>query len=111
MLFEGGLAGPVLAALYASIGAAQLGTVLATPIPAYAKGGDIKKDHVGLINDGGNQEFIERNGKLLTTDKANVAVPLQSGDRIYPSFQEMERRSLLINSLMAGEAATQTQIQ
>jgi len=46
--------------LHGVIGAAQIATIAATPIPAFADGGEMGHNGLMLVNDGGQQEYIER---------------------------------------------------
>ena len=95
---------PILIAL----GAIQAATVLAQPIPKYKQGlVNAKSDHIGMINDGSNQEFIERDGKILTTSTKNAIVNLKKGDTVHKSYEDMVSgdvfsnlsRSILLNNL------------
>lgn len=72
-------------------GAIATATVLATPLPAFAEGGTMDKNGDMLINDhiSGRQEYINRGGKILTTDKKNAVVKGQKGDKIYKDSNEM----------------------
>ena len=70
--------------------AAQTATVLATTIPQFAEGGTMTKDGLMMINDhhSGRSEVVERNGKLLMTDKKNAVVKGKKGDIIHPDANE-----------------------
>ena len=92
----GPIAGSVFAAIIAAIGASQIATVLAQPIPQYKDGAEnLSKNHKGLINDGSFKEYIERNGRILSTDKKNAVVDLKKGDTIYKNYDQMASRSSL----------------
>ena len=78
----------------AALGAVQTAAVLAQPIPKYKHGSKgIKKEHLGMINDGGHQEYIERDGQILTTETKNAIVNLLPNDVIYKNKEEMKRKS------------------
>jgi len=92
----------------AALGAVQAATVLATPIPKYKEGlRNAKSDHLGMINDGGKQEFIERDGNILTTSTKNAIINLKKGDTIHKSYDDLVgddmfsniSRSILLNGL------------
>lgn len=87
-------------AVIAALGAIQIATVLAQPIPKY-KGGlkNAKSDHVGMINDGGQREYIERDGNILSTSTKNAIVQLKKGDTVHKSYDDMVENSKMFNSL------------
>lgn len=73
-----------------AIGAVQLGIALSTPIPQFAEGGVMGHDGLMMINDhkSGRLEVVERDGKLLMTDKKNAIVEGRRGDIIHKDAQE-----------------------
>jgi len=94
----------ILAKIVGTLAAIELATIALQPIPQFAEGVDnLLKDTLGLINDGGAQEYIERGGKILTTEKENAVVPLKKGDTIYKNFEDMARRSMLVNLYTDGK--------
>lgn len=80
-------------------GAIQLATVAATPLPAFKDGGVMNKDGEMLINDGGSQEYVNRNGKILTTTTKNAIVKGQKGDIIYKNKDEMIKKLMIDGAL------------
>lgn len=89
----------------AALGAVQLATVVATPIPKYAEGTQgkgITEDHLGMINDAGQKEYIERDGKILSSNEKNAVVGLKKDDIVYKNYDDMLTRSLLLNGLFDG---------
>lgn len=76
--------------LIAGIGAAQAAIALATPIPQFAEGGVMEKDGLMMINDhsSGRLEVVERDGKLLMTDKKNAVVEGKAGDIIHKDAKQ-----------------------
>jgi len=90
------------AGIIAALGAIQIAAVLAEPIPQYAEGGISPKNEKALINDGGRQEYIERNGQLLTTTQSNAVVDLKKGDIIYPNFEAMQKNSMIMSAISQG---------
>ena len=92
-----------------ALGAIQAATVLAQPIPQYKDGLDsAKTDHIGMINDGGKQEFLERNGELFTSTQKNMLVPLKVGDTIYKDFDDMKKNSILMSAIGNGNQFSQS---
>ena len=91
----------VMAALVGAAGTLQVASIAAKPIPTFAEGGIMRKDGTALINDGGNMEYVERNGKILTTSAENALVPLKGGDIIHKDFNTMKNN----NSLNWGDGA------
>lgn len=84
----------------AALGAVQAATVLAQPIPQYEQGlKNAPKDHVGIINDGKDQEFIERGNSILTTKTRNAIINLKKGDTIYKSYDDMVQGSDMFKNL------------
>ena len=73
-----------------AIGAVQLATALATPIPKFAEGGTMDKDGLMMINDhkSGRLEVVERDGKFLMTNKKNAVVEGKKGDIIHKDAKE-----------------------
>ena len=105
---DGGLLGLAAVPIIVALGAIQMAAALAAPIPKYKDGlKGAKSDHVGMINDGGRQEFIERDGNILTTSTKNAIVNLKKGDTIHKSYDDMVggdifsnlSRSILLNGL------------
>jgi len=100
--------GQVLAASAAAMGAVQIATVLATPIPQYKDGlENAKTDHTAMINDdtkGGKmvQEYVERDGQILTTKTKNAIVNLKKGDTVHKDYDSMNRNAILISSMVNG---------
>lgn len=101
---------PFLVALVASLGAAQLATVLATPIPQYKDGLDnADSDHIAMINDGGKKEYVERNGKILSTDTKNAIVSLKKNDTVHKDYESMQKNSKLYSIIANGEILKQNE--
>jgi tape measure domain-containing protein len=97
--YDFGISAGLMTAMVSTLGAAQIAGVLATAIPKYKEGGDIKKEHFGMVNDGLVKEYIERNGEILTTERRNAIVKLKPGDTVYKSYDDMAKRSNLINAM------------
>jgi tape measure domain-containing protein len=87
---ETGVGAFVTVPLIIALGALQAAAVIAQPIPKYMDGLDnAKSDHIGMINDGKDQEFIERGNSILTTSTKNAIVNLKKGDTVHKSYDDM----------------------
>ncbi len=88
--------GIAMAAIAGAMGAVQLATILATPIPKYAKGTDYHKGGPAIVGDGGRQEVVVFNNRAwLTPDKPTV-VDLPAGASVIPSID------MLTNDIVGG---------
>ena len=89
-LTMGPIFGIPAAKLMLVLGAIQTAAVLATPIPQYKDGViDLGQDETAMINDGGQKEYVERDGKILSTDTKNAIVGLKKGDNVYRNKKHM----------------------
>lgn len=82
----------ILAAIVGAMGAIQIATIAATPIPSYAEG---TKDgyHPGgkaLIGDAGKHEVVMYNGLAWITPDTPMMVDLPRGAKVFPDVDEME---------------------
>lgn len=86
-----------------AIGAIQLATVLATPIPKYKQGTDFHKGGLAIVGDGGVNEIVKEPSKpaYLTPNK-DTLLNLERGTKVYKSkddylkeFKMLERASIL----------------
>ena len=102
--------GIAMAALVGAAGAAQIASIAASPIPSFAEGGVMGHDGKALINDGGRQEYVERNGKILATDKTNAVVDLKRGDIIHKDFETLQRKSMLLSLMAGGESISEKEL-
>ena len=100
------LANPLFAGvipIIAAIGAAQVAAVLSSPVPKYAEGLDrADSDHVAMINDGGQQEYIGRGSSILTTNKKDALVSLKTGDTVFKDYDDLSKKSMLMQGLYGG---------
>lgn len=79
---------PGMIPLIIAAGAVQAASVLATPIPEYAKG---TKDHPGglaIVGDGGRSEMIVSNGMLFKTPATDTLIDLPAHSVVYPDFNK-----------------------
>lgn len=82
----------ILAAIVGAMGAIQVATIAATPIPSYAEG---TKDgfHPGgkaLVGDAGKREVVMYNGLAWVTPDTPMVVDLPRGAKVFPDVDEME---------------------
>lgn len=81
---------PVLAAVIGAMGAVQVATIAATPIPAY-KEGTKNGGHIGglaIVGDGGKQEVVVYGGKSWVTPDVPTVVDLPKGAEVFPDISE-----------------------
>ena len=97
--FDFGATAAIMTGVVSALGAAQIATILSTPIPQYKEGvTNLSKDQIAMINDGSFKEYIERNNRILSTDKKNAIVPLKKGDTVYKNYDDMVSRSSIFNN-------------
>ena len=91
----------VLAGIIAAMGAVQVATIAATPIPAY-KDGTKNGGHIGglaIVGDGGKQEVIVYGGKGWITSDTPTIIDLPKGAEVYPDVNTFESMSLNLTPL------------
>lgn len=84
---------PFLIALTATLGAIQLATAIATPLPKYKDGRKGGKDEFAIVGDGGRPEIItdsQGNNPILTPSK-DTLVHLNKGDMVHKSIEDFDR--------------------
>lgn len=87
---QGGIFAAPIAAMIAAMGAVQLATIVAQPIPKYAKGTKGHKGGLAWVGDGGLSETIITNkGAFLTPDTPTL-VDLPKGAKVIPYALDME---------------------
>lgn len=82
----GPILGAIMAGVVAAMGAVQVATIAATPIPAY-KEGTKNGTHIGglaIVGDGGKQEVVVYGGKPWITPDTPTLVDLPRGAEVYP---------------------------
>ena len=78
------LGNPVMIALASVMGALQVATIMATPLPKYAQGTKYHKGGLAVVGDGGKQEVVmTADGAYLTPDTPTV-VNLPRGAKVIP---------------------------
>ena len=81
---------PMIAALGA-MGAIQLATIIATPIPKYAKGTDSHKGGLAIVGDGGVPETVITDNGAYITPSVPTLVDIPRGAKVIPYAVDMER--------------------
>ena len=97
----GPIIGAVMAAIIAAMGAVQIATIAATPIPAY-KEGTKNGGHIGglaIVGDGGKQEVIVYGGKGWITPDTPTVVDLPKGAEVYPDINSFDNINLSLNPI------------
>lgn len=80
--------GPVLAAIYAAIGAAQIAAVIAQPIPRYKMGTANHPGGLAVVGDGGKQEVVVTpDGKAALTPATDTVMNLPKGTVVHPDVK------------------------
>lgn len=80
----------VLAALVGAMGAAQLATIIAQPIPKYAKGTDYHPGGLAIVGDAGKHEAIISGGKTYITPDTPTLMPIPKGAEVLPDIHDPE---------------------
>lgn len=102
-----------LSILIGTLGAIQLATIIATPIPKYAEGTK-KGGHPGglaVVGDGGKSELVMYDGKAFVTSNRPQLVNLPKGAEVFPDaaiYQRMNSVSVSPLSDRAERVAAQT---
>lgn len=77
-------------AVVGALGALQLATVLATPIPKYAKGTDYHSGGPAIVGDGGKHEVIVFGGDSWITPNKPTLVNIPKGASVHPSLDGLD---------------------
>lgn len=76
----------VLAALVGAMGAVQIATIMATPIPKYAKGTDYHPGGLAVVGDGGEHELVQTSRGAWLTPDVPTLVELPKGATVVPDI-------------------------
>lgn len=82
----------VLAALVGALGAAQLATIIAQPIPKYAKGTDNHPGGLAIVGDGGKHEAVVTDRGAYITPNVPTLIDLPRRAKVIPDV-DIERCS------------------
>lgn len=95
--------------LVAALGALQAATVIATPIPKYAKGRKGGKEEMAILGDGGKHEpILDKHGNLRgISPNTPTLMKLDKGDSVLPSTSHLSKdyQSILNASVMTTLAS------
>lgn len=87
---QGGMFATPIAAMIAAMGAIQLATIVAQPIPKYAKGTKGHKGGLAWVGDGGEREtVITKNGMYITPDTPTL-IDLPKGAKVLPYALDLD---------------------
>jgi len=105
--------GPIMATVAGTLGAIQIGAILATPIPKYKDGRKGGPREIAMINDGGVTEVVEhKDGTAETYSGKNRIVQLLEGDTVHKSIQDYEKlqyAAMMANIQMQGRKMSEFQ--
>lgn len=87
---QGGMFATPIAAMIAAMGAVQLATIVAQPIPKYAKGTKDHKGGLAWVGDGGVSETIITDKGMYLTPDTPTLVDLPKGAKVIPYAIDME---------------------
>lgn len=82
--------GLAMAAIAGAMGAVQIATILATPIPQYAKGTKNHRGGPAIVGDGGRPEVVLYKDIAWITPDTPTLVDLPAGASVIPSMSEYE---------------------
>lgn len=80
--------GIAMAAIAGAMGAVQIATILATPIPKYAKGTDKHQGGPAIVGDGGKHEVIVLDGAAWMTPDTPTLVNIPEGASVIPDIRQ-----------------------
>ena len=96
---QGGIFAAPMAAMIAAMGAIQLATIVAQPIPKYAKGTKGHKGGLAWVGDGGVSETVITDKGMYLTPSTPTLVDLPKGAKVIPYAIDMERMKARANDL------------
>lgn len=82
--------GLAMAAIAGAMGAVQIATILATPIPKYAKGTDNHRGGPAIVGDGGRSEVVLFNGTAWITPDRPTLVNMPAGAVVIPDVNDFD---------------------
>lgn len=82
--------GIAMAAIAGAMGAVQLATILATPIPKYAKGTDYHQGGMAMVGDGGRPEIVLTDDGAWVTPDTPTLVDLPKGAQVIPDARDIQ---------------------
>lgn len=92
-----------MAAVAGAMGAVQLATIIATPLPKYAKGTGYHNGGPAIVGDGGVPEVITYGGNAWITPDEPTLVDLPTGAAVIPDVSRLDESELAVaRPLMQG---------
>lgn len=88
--------GIAMAAIAGAMGAVQLATILATPLPKYAKGTDYHKGGPAIVGDGGVPELISFGGNAWITPDKPTLVDIPAGAMVIPDLSGLSPSEIAV---------------
>lgn len=82
-------------AVVGALGAVQLATVLATPIPKYAKGTDYHAGGPAIVGDAGKHEVVMLDGAAWVTPDKPTLVDIPKGASVFPDAGNLDLKALM----------------
>ena len=76
--------GSIAMGIASAMGALQVATIMATPLPKYAKGTSHHKGGLAIVGDGGKQEVVMTNDGAYLTPDTPTLINLPRGARVLP---------------------------
>ena len=95
-------------AVVSALGALQLATILATPLPKYAKGTDYHKGGPAIVGDGGVPEVISYGGSAWITPDKPTLVDIPAGATVIPDVAAMSLSEFAVAEHMAMSNGSST---
>jgi hypothetical protein len=98
---------PPLAALVAAIAAAQIGFVLAQPVPEFAEGtkGKAFKGGKAMVGERGVEKVITESGKVYFTPATATLVDLPKGSQVIPNHA-LSKQEIYWGSMQSGRQSS-----
>jgi hypothetical protein len=98
---------PPLAALVAAIAAAQIGFVLAQPVPEFAEGtkGKAFKGGKAMVGERGVEKVITESGKVYFTPPTATLVDLPKGSHVIPNHA-LSKQEIYWGSMQSGKQSS-----
>lgn len=94
-----------LSIIIGAMGAVQVATILATPIPSYAEGTKDASGHRGgtaLVGDAGKQEVVMYKGQAWITPDTPTLVDIPKGAQVFPDVDEFDLSNLDLSDLCSS---------
>ena len=96
---QGGIFAAPMAAMIAAMGAIQLATIVAQPIPKYKHGTKGHKGGLAWVGDGGVSETVITDKGMYLTPNTPTLVDLPKGAKVLPYAIDMDRMKARANDL------------